>query len=112
MQYIITLADVVVGHRRKMLRAIVDLAAASKSRFGEAVSDFPADLRATQELFADPIFKNCAIFLRLPRISSPVGRTSGFPELALPSRPRPVRNAPRTTATQLLTERLNAVDHD
>jgi hypothetical protein len=33
---------VVVGHRRKMLRAIADLAAASKSRPVEAASDFPA----------------------------------------------------------------------
>ena len=33
---------VVVGHRRKMLRAISELAAASKSGSGEAVSDFQA----------------------------------------------------------------------
>jgi class 3 adenylate cyclase len=33
---------VVVGHRRKMLRAIADLSAASKSRSSEAASDFPA----------------------------------------------------------------------
>jgi hypothetical protein len=33
---------VVVGHRRKMLRAIAELAAASKSRPDEAASEFPA----------------------------------------------------------------------
>src|SRR5690242_18077225 len=33
---------VVLGHRRKMLRAIAELAAVSKSKVGEAASDFPA----------------------------------------------------------------------
>jgi class 3 adenylate cyclase/tetratricopeptide (TPR) repeat protein len=33
---------IVLGHRRKMLRAIADLAAASKSTPGETASDFPA----------------------------------------------------------------------